>query len=78
MKETTGRAFDPEDVEAIAAALASLAGMSSDDRAAMGREAERNASAWGPERFASGMISAVAKAGLGPVRLRRNVVEEVR
>lgn len=63
-----GMRFEPDDVEAMAAAMASLASMSPEERTAMGREAERVASNWGPKRFASGMVEALSMAQAGPVK----------
>jgi 1,2-diacylglycerol 3-alpha-glucosyltransferase len=58
----TGLRFDPEDESALAAALGWVAALPEDDRAAMGRRAAEVASAWGPERFATGLIEALGHA----------------
>ena len=58
----TGWRFDPDDVEGMAGAMASLAGLDKGERDAIGRRAEVVASAWGAERFAAGMIEALAMA----------------
>jgi len=68
--DRTGRRFDPDDVEAMASSMASLAGLPPEERAGIGREAEKTAAAWGPDRFASGMFEALASAQAGPVRQR--------
>lgn len=55
----TGRRFDPGDVEAMAGAMAWLAGLPEPERLALGRSAREAASAWGPDRFARGLIEAL-------------------
>ena len=60
--ETTGRRFDPRDVEAMAGALAWVAGLPEDERQALGRPRPRVVAAWGPERFAEGTLEALRLA----------------
>ena len=59
---TTGRPFEPRSTVAIVEALDWLASVPEADRRAMGGRAAEVVSAWGPERFASGMIEAVESA----------------
>ena len=59
---TTGRRFDPRDVRELAGALARMASLPDDERRGMGRRAAEVAALWGPERFASGTIEALALA----------------
>ena len=72
---STGWRFDPDDVEGMAGAMAALAGLDVPEREAMGRNAEAVASGWGADRFASGMIEALAMAESGSAS---PVVEAVR
>ena len=60
-----GLLVDPEDVEGIAIALASLLERPADMLMAMGAASRRIVSAWGVERFADGFSAAVAMAGHG-------------
>ena len=55
----TGRRFDPDDEAELTAALAWMAGLAEEDRATMGRRAAGVVAAWGPERFATGMLEAI-------------------
>jgi 1,2-diacylglycerol 3-alpha-glucosyltransferase len=57
--ETTGRRFDPRDEEAMAAALAWIAGLPDDERQTLGARAAAIAQEWGPSRFASGTMEAL-------------------
>src|SRR5262249_4063692 len=59
---TTGARFDPLDPEAIANKLTWMAGLSIEDRTAMGRRAAETVSHWGPDRFALGFMEAVGRA----------------
>jgi glycosyltransferase involved in cell wall biosynthesis len=68
--ETTGRRFDGKDVGAIADSLAWVAGVSDEERRALGGRAAEIARVWGPERFATGAIEAIQTAVLVE-RLRR-------
>ncbi len=67
---TTGRRFDPGDATSMTAAMTWLASLAREDRDLMGRRAARVVSHWGPDRFASGMIEALAKAGSASLRKR--------
>ena len=69
----TGRQFDPTRVESIADALAWVATLPAKTRRILGENAERVASAWGPERFASGMLESVERARLGPKLASRSI-----
>ncbi len=60
---TTGRRFDPSDEDALAGALAWMAGMAEGDRRAMGARARRVVAEWGPDRFARGAIEALEIVG---------------
>ncbi|MDE2506613.1 MAG: glycosyltransferase family 4 protein [Planctomycetota bacterium] len=66
----TGRRFDPTRAASIADALAWMSSLTAEQRLILGQNAERVASSWGPARFASGMLEAVARA-------RRSAVEDV-
>jgi glycosyltransferase involved in cell wall biosynthesis len=59
---TTGCRFDPRDEDAIVASLAWLAALPADERHAMGRRAAQLVAEWGPDRFASGTLEALALA----------------
>ena len=72
--EPAGRRFDPDDVESMAASMAWLAGLESTERKTIGTRAEAVASEWGANRFADGMLEAVAKSAAGPVRLARRAI----
>jgi glycosyltransferase involved in cell wall biosynthesis len=61
--DANGFLFDPTDVADIASALLRVTQRTSGQRDAMGANAQRIASAWGPERFGSGLL---AGAGLYP------------
>lgn len=54
----TGRWIDGRDVPGMTRALAWMAGLSEDDRRAMGDRAASIAQAWGPDRFARGALDA--------------------
>ncbi len=56
---TTGRRFDPDDGDELAAALAWMAGLPQVDRQRMGRRAAEVVAEWGPGRFASGTLEAI-------------------
>jgi glycosyltransferase involved in cell wall biosynthesis len=62
---TTGWRFDPRDESAMAAALTRMAEASDLARSEMGRRAAETVARWGPERFASGMLEALAMASRG-------------
>ena len=53
---TSGRRFDPFDVDAMASALAEMANLSAEARSSLGENAQSIAMEWGPERFAEGAI----------------------
>lgn len=59
---TTGWRFDPHDLDALTAALAQIAGVPEAERLAMGRKASEVVSAWGPARFADGVMEALEQA----------------
>ena len=59
---TTGAQFDPLDVQEIASKLTWLSMASAQVRRAMGQRARELVQAWGPERFATGMVDAMAIA----------------
>jgi len=59
---TTGRRFDPDDEGALSAGLSWLAGLPAAERAAMGQRAAAIVSEWGPDRFARGVLEALALA----------------
>lgn len=65
---TTGRRFDPSSGRDISASLRWLAGLPDEERCEMGRRAAEVVSAWGPDRFAQGMLEALELAGAGPDR----------
>lgn len=67
---TTGWRLDPVDESAMAAALGRMAFASEAERAAMGRRAAETVAPWGPERFATGMLEALAMAGRASARRR--------
>ena len=74
----TGRRIDPDDVEGMASALAWMAGLEPEGRRELGLSAREVVSGWGPERFASGMMEALALAAPGPARRRSaRVVEAI-
>jgi glycosyltransferase involved in cell wall biosynthesis len=59
---TTGARFDPMDVEGIAAKLSWMAKMPGETLESMGRRAAETVALWGPERFAQGVLEAIALA----------------
>lgn len=59
---TTGWHFDPNEGPALQALLGRIAELPESERLAMGRRALRVASDWGPERFATGTMEALALA----------------
>jgi glycosyltransferase involved in cell wall biosynthesis len=61
---TTGRRFDPHDVDGLATQLAWMAGLPPADRLSLGRRAAEVVSCWGPDRFAHGTIEALQIAVL--------------
>jgi 1,2-diacylglycerol 3-alpha-glucosyltransferase len=63
---TTGRRLDPADEADIAATLGWVASLPVADRAAMGRRAAEVVAAWGPERFARGLLEALDLADINP------------
>ncbi len=65
---TTGRRFDPTDVEELAACLAWIATLAADERRAIGLRAEATAAQWGPERFATGTLQALELAAASKTR----------
>jgi hypothetical protein len=68
---TTGARFDPENVEEISSRLAWMASSDPALRTSMGRRAAEIVSVWGPDRFASGAMEAIALAqGARRVRTR--------
>ena len=65
----TGFAFDPLDAAALRGLLGKVAGMTGEQRAAMGAAGRRLIAEWGPERFARGLKAAAEKAlEVGPKR----------
>jgi glycosyltransferase involved in cell wall biosynthesis len=68
---TTGARFDPEKVEEISSRLAWMASSDPALRTSMGLNAAEIVSLWGPDRFASGVVEAIALAqGARRVRTR--------
>ena len=65
---TTGSRFNPVDVAEITLKLAWMAGLSDDDRRAMGLRAAEIVSQWGPDRFARGTLEALELAEAAPNR----------
>jgi glycosyltransferase involved in cell wall biosynthesis len=61
-----GFTFDPHDVEALAGLMQRVAGMTGQQREAMGRASRRIVADWGPERFARGLMQAVERAASRP------------
>jgi 1,2-diacylglycerol 3-alpha-glucosyltransferase len=57
-----GFTFDPCDVDQLAALMQRVAAMTDEQRQAMGRAGQRIIAAWGPERFADGLMQAVEAA----------------
>ena len=57
-----GLAFDPHDIQALAALMRRVAAMTDERRAAMGRAGQRIIAHWGPERFADGLVQAAEAA----------------
>jgi glycosyltransferase involved in cell wall biosynthesis len=76
-KHSTGFRIDGRDVEAMAEALHRIANLPEMERAAMGRRAAEVAAAWGPDRFASGALEAIAFASEGRTRPKRKLVESI-
>ncbi|MBI1374430.1 MAG: glycosyltransferase [Phycisphaera sp.] len=64
-----GLTFDPDDVNAMAAAMKRLVAMSADERDAMGQASRRIIADFSPQRFAEGLVEAFALEGApaGPV-----------
>ncbi len=56
---STGRRFDPRDVEGLAADLAWMSGLPESERRALGRRAAEVVARWGPGRFAIATIEAL-------------------
>jgi 1,2-diacylglycerol 3-alpha-glucosyltransferase len=69
---TTGRRFDPSHVEDLAEQLHWMASLPETERAAMGRRAHEVVSRWGPDRFASGTLTALHLAADRERRRGRN------
>lgn len=67
---TTGRRFDPDDHDALTAALAWVAGLPEVERQALGRRAAAVVADWGPERFAEGTLEALDRAFAARTLLR--------
>lgn len=59
---STGRRFDPLDVEELGEALGWIASSPAEAREAMRRRAAEVVSAWGPDRFAEGVVEAIELA----------------
>jgi glycosyltransferase involved in cell wall biosynthesis len=59
---TAGWTSDPADPDALADRLAQVAALAPAARAEIGRRARQVAAAWGPHRFASGLLEAVGMA----------------
>lgn len=59
---TTGRRFDPLDVDGLTKALDWMASQPAEALQAMGRRAADVASAWGPKRFADGVVEVIELA----------------
>jgi glycosyltransferase involved in cell wall biosynthesis len=57
-----GFTFDPYDVDGLAGLMHRVAAMTDAQREAMGRAGRRIVAAWGPERFADGLLRAVQSA----------------
>jgi hypothetical protein len=57
-----GFTFDPYDVEQLAGLMHRVAAMTDGQRRAMGEAGRRIIVAWGPERFADGLMRAVQAA----------------
>jgi glycosyltransferase involved in cell wall biosynthesis len=62
-----GFTFDPGDVEELAGLMHRVAGMTDRQRDAMGAAGRRIIADWGPERFADGLMRAVAVARRRPL-----------
>jgi 1,2-diacylglycerol 3-alpha-glucosyltransferase len=69
---TTGRRFDPLNVDTMTEALLWMTGLPARDRRVMGQRAAETAAHWGPARFATGFIEALELA-----RGRRSSATEV-
>lgn len=70
--ERNGELFDPFDVDEIAVRLARMAGMSPDERAAMGERSRAIIANWSPARFGRGVVEASRRAlDVKPNRLQR-------
>ncbi len=72
---TTGRRFDPANLEEMTAAMTWLAGLPEPLRQALGQRAFEVASSWGPFRFAQGALDAI-EIGLRFERLRKGITRE--
>ncbi|SIN91809.1 Glycosyltransferase involved in cell wall bisynthesis [Singulisphaera sp. GP187] len=73
LPDTTGRRFDPGDVEAMSLCLTWMAALSVAERQAMGRRAREVVAEWGPERFAAGTLEAIGLA-VDALNLKRKSV----
>jgi glycosyltransferase involved in cell wall biosynthesis len=71
LPDTSGRRFDPADEGDLAAALAWVAGLPDDRRAALGRRAAEIVAGWGPDRFARGTLEALDLATARPLARHR-------
>jgi glycosyltransferase involved in cell wall biosynthesis len=69
----TGRRFDPRDEGAMAEALRWVVALPEPERRAIGQAARTQALAWGPGRFADGMLEAVGMASRARRARRRRV-----
>lgn len=67
---TTGRRFNPLDVEALSSSLGWMASLASADRLALGQRARDLVGQWGPERFAQGTLESMKIALSPPLRKR--------
>jgi len=71
-----GFSFDPENVDELAGLMGRVAGMSPEERVAMGEASRRLIAEWGPERFARGAEEAARLALAGPAK-RAGVFDRV-
>lgn len=72
----SGFLFDPTDHQAMAGFLIRIARVTTTHRCAIGRRAKQIVSAWGPERFASGLLAAAGHTW--GVRTESGMVTQVR
>jgi glycosyltransferase involved in cell wall biosynthesis len=71
---TTGKRFDPLDLEKMTESLHWMAALGDDERRAMGSRASRVVASWGPDRFATGWLEALRYARSGLKRRRPSLV----